>query len=388
MHAHKRHVRGLAAFALAAITGVQTMAQDGTRRSQDRGNGFVEHGVAVPVCRARGVAATVDGEGKPAILVWLADYRGTRGLLMLDAATGQGVTYDVPAPEGDSPFAVLLSSRNRFYSLFADHLLEFDPASRAFTFVGKGAGRVAHVHHRAPRASSAATYEQPPCILQPNHPRDGQLWPDQQRELAAVPKLPGGGRHGVGLRQHRQRAQPGHRLRPALGQAHPLGRTASARPAPAWSSAGRRRSLRRPHSGGPWYILSGGQATPTAKPTVARAPSARAARRWSWAGFPDGQRIQRIHCPKWVEIRATDGSVRRLTFDATPRRARTCDPLVCGPDGRIYGCAGHPAALCLRPGYRPLHAPWLAPGEWPPECSCSAAWAPLRCALYARRLSL
>lgn len=348
MHAHKRHVRGLAAFALAAITGVQTMAQDGTRRSQDRGNGFVEHGVAVPVCRARGVAATVDGEGKPAILVWLADYRGTRGLLMLDAATGQGVTYDVPAPEGDSPFAVLLSSRNRFYSLFADHLLEFDPASRAFTFVGKGAGGVAmSITEDSQGLIWAATYPNshlasfnPTTREMVNYgPINSENWPQYQSYLAVDDT----GWVYVSIGNVRSQVIA---FDPRTGQAHPLGKDSERKTGTGVVFRGVDGVVYgAPHSGGPWYILSGGQATPTAKPTVARAPIRSGSQEVVLGEFPDGQRIQRIHVPeKWVEIRATDGSVRRLTFDYASEGAYV-QSLVCGPDGRIYGCAGHPLRL-------------------------------------------
>src|SRR5690606_12165752 len=35
---------------------------------------------------------------------------------------------------GDAPYASLLSSQNKFYTLFNGYFVEFDPAKRAFTF--------------------------------------------------------------------------------------------------------------------------------------------------------------------------------------------------------------------------------------------------------------
>ena len=40
-------------------------------------------------------------------------------------------------PGGDCPFAAILSSRNRYYTHFNSHFVEFDPGKRAFTFFHK-----------------------------------------------------------------------------------------------------------------------------------------------------------------------------------------------------------------------------------------------------------
>jgi streptogramin lyase len=103
--------------------------------SQDLGNGFRDHGVATPVSNHRGTVATVDGEGRNVVLLWLYDHRGGYALLLIDVETGRTEQFPMPFDQhGDGPFASVLSSRNRFYSHFGSHFVEFDPAERAFTF--------------------------------------------------------------------------------------------------------------------------------------------------------------------------------------------------------------------------------------------------------------
>lgn len=104
-------------------------------RMREAGNGFIDHGVATPVSNHRGIAVTVDGDGRNVVLVWLFDHRGGYALLVIDADTGRSVEYPMPFQvRGDCPFASLLSSRNRFYTHFDSHFVEFDPGRREFTF--------------------------------------------------------------------------------------------------------------------------------------------------------------------------------------------------------------------------------------------------------------
>lgn len=106
--------------------------------SQDLGNGFFDHGAASPVSSPRGIVATVDGNGRNVALLWLFDHRGGYALLMIDAETGKSEQFPTPfaldIPYGDVPYSSILSSKNKFYTLFNSHFAEFDPVKRAFTF--------------------------------------------------------------------------------------------------------------------------------------------------------------------------------------------------------------------------------------------------------------
>ncbi|MDD4729222.1 MAG: hypothetical protein PHN55_10795, partial [Dysgonamonadaceae bacterium] len=52
-----------------------------------------------------------------------------------DAETGKSEQFKMPfSSGGDTPYASILSSDNKFYTLFNGHFTEFDPVKRAFTF--------------------------------------------------------------------------------------------------------------------------------------------------------------------------------------------------------------------------------------------------------------
>jgi len=106
-------------------------------RSQDLGRGFFDHGVTTPCSNERGIVATVDGNGRDVVLVWLFDHRGSYALLMIDAETGKSQQFSLPFPLGDAVYSSLLSSKNKFYTLFNKNFVEFDPVKRAFTFCRK-----------------------------------------------------------------------------------------------------------------------------------------------------------------------------------------------------------------------------------------------------------
>ena len=111
-------------------------------QSVDLGNGFIDHGVATPISNHRGTVSTVDGNGEPVVLSWLMDHRSCYSLLMVNALTGEAEQFPTPGG-GDSPFASVLSSKNRFYTHYGSMFMEFDPVKREFTFSEKTAPRVA-----------------------------------------------------------------------------------------------------------------------------------------------------------------------------------------------------------------------------------------------------
>ena len=112
-------------------------------KARDCGNGFVDHGVAVPVSSTRGVAAVADKDGRDVALTWLADSSGCVALMAIDADTGKANIYPMPfPPEGNSPFALMFSSKSRIYTLFKHRFVEFDLISRSYTFVRETKSRL------------------------------------------------------------------------------------------------------------------------------------------------------------------------------------------------------------------------------------------------------
>ena len=131
----------LACIALALVA---LMTQTAYGATEDLGNGFLHHGVATPVSNHRGTVATVDGDGRDVVLVWLFDHRGGYALLVIDAETGKSEELPMPFPPGgDCPYASILSSGNKFYTHFNSHFCEFDPVKGEFSFVQKTAPQMA-----------------------------------------------------------------------------------------------------------------------------------------------------------------------------------------------------------------------------------------------------
>lgn len=111
--------------------------------SQELGKGFFDHGVATPISNHRGIVATVDGNGRDVVLLWLFDHRGGYALLMIDAETGKSEQFPMPFTPGDAVYSSILSSKNRFYTLFKGNFSEFDPVKRAFIFNNKSMPQMA-----------------------------------------------------------------------------------------------------------------------------------------------------------------------------------------------------------------------------------------------------
>ncbi|MBI3944343.1 MAG: hypothetical protein HY321_00315 [Armatimonadetes bacterium] len=149
--------------ALASISVLAPAIGGAAAASEDLGNGFLGHGVATPSSNRRGIVATVDGDGRNVVLVWLSDHRGGYCLLVIDAETGKSDQVPLPFPPGDYPYASILSSGNKFYTHFNKHFIEFDPARRAFTFC----------RETAPQMAMGMTEDDNGVIWSVTHPSSG-----------------------------------------------------------------------------------------------------------------------------------------------------------------------------------------------------------------------
>ncbi|HCR17855.1 MAG TPA: hypothetical protein DIU35_10265 [Candidatus Latescibacteria bacterium] len=127
-------------------------------------NGFSFHGLGTQISFPRGTVATVDGDGRDVVLVWLFDYRGGYALLVIDAETGETEEFPVPFPPGDDcPYASILSSMNRFYTLFNGYFVEFDVLRREYSFF----------HETAPRMAMGMTEDDDGLIWSSTYPQSG-----------------------------------------------------------------------------------------------------------------------------------------------------------------------------------------------------------------------
>lgn len=126
--------RSQKSIALSALGIFLTLAISSPVVSQDLGKGFFDHGIASPFSSSKGIVATVDGNGHNIALVWLFDHRGGYALLMINTETGKSEQFPVPIPFGDYSYSSILSGKNKLYTLFNSHFVEFDPVKKKFTF--------------------------------------------------------------------------------------------------------------------------------------------------------------------------------------------------------------------------------------------------------------
>lgn len=326
--------------------------------TQDLGNGFRDHGVATPISNHRGTVATVDGDGRNVVLLWLYDHRGGYALLMIDAETGKAQQFPMPYDQGgDGPFASVLSSRNRFYSHFGSHFVEFDPTVPGFTF-----------HHKTvPQMAMSMTEDDAGRIWSGTYPNSAvacydpgtgefrdygnlydQNWAQYPRAIAADDA--GWVYFGIGSTASQIIA-----LDPASGTATPLladGERAQAH-APVY------RDLDGKVYGHPsgqgdagWMELYEGKRRDIARPAhPARKPIVESSQALFHQDFPDGKKLLRCDLVERVVVveDPADGSTHEARFDYDSEGAHLMG-VAHSPDGTLCGGTAFPMrCFCYNP---------------------------------------
>jgi len=332
---------------MAALVAIQVSA--GMAATEDLGRGFAHHGVATPVSNARGIVATVDGDGRNVVLVWLYDHRGGYALLMIDAQTGKSEEYPMPFPPGgDGPFASILSSANKFYTHFNSHFCEFDPAKRAFTF-----------HHKTvPQMAMGMTEDDNGVIWSVTYPQSGvasfdpktrafkdyghvhkENWAQYQRDVAADDAgwlyfgIGNTRSHIIGLDPASGKARP---MIPDSERVHGHGQVYRGVDGKVYGFSGGGK--------GQWYELYKGEAKKIGeRPKIKAKPIITGSQSLSHRQFPDGTRIARCDL---VERKLTvedpkTGRKTTLPFEYQSEGAHIMSVAV-APDGTICGGTAFP----------------------------------------------
>jgi sugar lactone lactonase YvrE len=307
--------------------------------------GFVDHGVAAPASRSRGAAATVDGEGNRVVLIWLADHRSCRSLLIVDATTGEAEQLEVPVERADSPFSVLLSSDNKWYSLFGSRVFQFDPATRQFTFVGD-----------TPYGMAMGTCEDTDGViwfgLYPNAdlvsfdpkteeltnygPMNKENWPQYPSYMARDSE--GWVYMGIGSTRTQVVA-----FNPETKEIKPLiPEDKRAQGAGALVYMGADGLVYTSVKDWGKYSVSGGVVTPCEGELGPRLPMKTGSQESVFRGFPDGSQLVKLDVPeRQMTIQDADGTKRDLQFEYESDGSGILS-VQAGPDGAIYGSTGHP----------------------------------------------
>lgn len=315
--------------------------------SAQEAEGFIDHGVGAQVSRSRGATATVDGEGNRIVLVWMMDHGGTRSKLIIDAETGETEQIEFERPVHDSPFAVLHSSRNRWYSQFANRFYEFDPETRSFSFIGEtpepGRPGAMSLHEDQNGVIWAGLF--PNANLLSFNPDTRELvdhgrmneerWNQYLRSMAVDQS--GWVYAGIGT----TRAQVAG-YNPETGEMHTFIPEDERQPGTGEVRLGVDGNVYALARGWGWHRLDGAEATSIDEMPVDRAPMRAGSQGSLFRGFPDGSRIAQLNIPdRILVIEEADGTERRVDFDYESEGSRIYT-LTLAPDNAIYGSTGHP----------------------------------------------
>ena len=325
---------------------------------EDLGNGFLHHGVATPVSNHRGTVATVDGEGRNVVLVWLFDHRGGYAILVIDAETGQSQEIAMPFPPGgDCPYSSILSTKNKFYTHFNSYFAEFDPEKREFTFCSQ----------TAPQMAMGMTEDDNGVIWSVTYPNSGvvsfnpetrefkdyghvydQNWRQYQRYVAADDK--GWIYFGIGSTASQIIA-----FDPQTGKGTPI-IPEDQRVKGAGSVYRDRNGMVYGHTGSgkpeDWYQLYDGEAKKISQPeNIDKKPIVTSSQGLFHTEFPDGKRLKTCDLVNRVLVveDPKTGEVKELGFDYTSEGAHIMG-IALAPDHTICGGTAFPMRFfCYNP---------------------------------------
>ena len=356
----------LVASLLLVWTGATALAA-----SEDLGNGFRDHGVATPVSSARGIVATANGEGENVVLVWLFDHRGGYGILMINADTGESRTFPAPFPPGgDTPYASILSSGNKYYTHFNSHFVEFDPEKPGFTF-----------HHETrPRMAMSMTEDDRGRIWSATYPNSGLVSYDPETGVFKDY----GYLHEANWRQYPRTTAADDAGWVYFGvgstESHIIGLNPETEESKPMVPESARRSGERAvvfratdgkvyghmGEGERWYRLYNGRATKlNSEPDVEKKDIITGTQGLFHRRFPDGQRVVRVDLlDRVLVVEAPEtGRTKRIEFDYTSEGAHIMS-IATAPNGTVSGGTTFPMRFF---SYDPSTDSWTrrdAYGQW------------------------
>ncbi|MBD3291906.1 MAG: hypothetical protein GF393_03215, partial [Armatimonadia bacterium] len=331
----------------------------------DLGNGFIDHGVATPISNHRGTVATVDGNGEPVVLSWLMDHRGCYSLLMVNALTGEYEQFTTPKI-GDSPFASVLSSDNKYYTHYGNTFMEFDPVKREFTFSEGTAPRVAMSMTEADDGTIyAATYPSSGvCSYNPDtgefrdygHVYD-QNWAQYPRDVAVDDQ--GWVYFGIGNTKSQMIM-----LNPETGEADPVLAEAERIQGrcPLWRYEDGKVYGK---NGDQWYELYEGTATKIEdEPEAARKPIIQSSQALFHRSFPTGHTLRSLDLVnRKLVVETPEGETLEHEFDYDSEGAHSMG-MAAASDGTICGGTAFPMRFF---SFNPQTQEWInrpAHGQW------------------------
>ena len=330
-------------FSLAAF--LILCAEDGRAQSC-----FVDHGVAAPVSERRSLNAGRTASGRPLVLA-VESSGGASSLLAIDAETGRTTQHFYPNEEEarSGIFTRLWASSGKYYLMFGSTFVEFDPATRTWTYEETlKPNSLAMSFAEAPDGTIfIATYPRSELYRFDPEARSveylAQLDPSEKYPYYLAVDDGGwiyaglGTVHSTLVAYHPETEERKLLYESTLRSGE--GTAVGAIPevyrgvddevyAEAWP-------------GGPWLRLRGGEAERVDRvPDPTRYRSAKFTAQLTQ--LPDGGSIRNFDLARGTfELVRSDGSTKQVSFDYASRGAGITR-LVEGPDGALYGGTSHP----------------------------------------------
>jgi hypothetical protein len=308
--------------------------------------GFVDHGVAVPLAERRGVVATRTPDGKNIALACSLDLSPRPWILVTDLDTGETTQKYMPEGTPNSPpYGSLLGSNGRFYTCEGATFLEFDLTTREFTFHAVPVTGQCYLGFTEAPGGGVYAGSCPGTHLVGFDPKTrqikdyGRLDPVQQYLSYLAADRTGwvyGGRHNIVAFN----PNTGERRQLIKEEDRKIG-TASVYPGADGKVYG---EFQDTH-----FLLFEGQTTAiTQEQMGARAP----VHNIGWGSvlsvFPDGRRVRAYDLEQqWLEVEAAQTkAVKKITFDYQSE-GTYLRVLAGGPDGLVYGSSAHPSFACI-----------------------------------------
>jgi len=311
--------------------------------------GFVDHGVAVPLAERRGVVATQTADGKSIAIACSLDLSPRPWVLVTDLDSGETTQEYMPEGTPNSPpYGSLLSSNGRFYTCEGATFLEFDLATREFTFHAVPVPGQCYLSFTEVPGGPIYAGSCPGTNLVCFDPATreitdhGRLDPVQQYLSYLAVDSAGWVYGGIGTARHNIVAfnpASGERRQLIAEEDRQIG-TASVYPGADGKVYGEFKDTR--------FLLFEGQATPITKEHMGpRAPINNIGWGSVLSSLPDGRRVRGYDIQqKWLEVDDPQtGDVKRITFDYESE-GTYLRVLAGGPDGLVYGCSAHPSFAC------------------------------------------
>ena len=307
-------------------------------------NGFKDLGIGAEVIESRGVVATVDDHGNSVVIA-----QATGFALVTDVDTGE--TVQVPTPPGmprSSAYGSVLAANRKHYMGHGNHIVEFDPTSRTWTYDEVGStedGAYIGVTEGPEGTIWAGGYPHAHLVSFDYNTREiidhGQMDPAEQYIRYIAADDAGWIYMGIGTarsnivaynpttKERRQLVSEDDRVTGyAFVRACDDGRV--------YGSNNRQ-----------WYRLYEGNAEPIAAEEAGKAKDVGAIY-WNNIKYnlPDGRQITGYHLPdRYFEIYdPATKETRTITFDYSTSGANISS-VGAGPDGNVYAATNHPMRL-------------------------------------------